>query len=245
MSFLNIHPDLNQALKKGDPNFSGGTLECHCTSNQVKVQIKGNVAHNHACGCSKCWKPGGALFSIVGVVPLENLSVVANANKLHIIDPNAPIQRNACKECGVHLYGRIGKPHPFKGLDFIHVELAKEQGWQEPQFAAFVSSIIEQGFDPNRMDQVRSRFKDLGLETYDCLSPPLMDAIATYTAKSKLTTEQTQAVGDDQAVKEPVEDPKAPEPVKAANENSSAGQGLGRLWRMLGIVKRNKSPSKL
>ena len=91
----------------------------------------------------------------------------------------------SCKECGVHLYGRIEKPHPFKGLDFIHVELSKEQGWQEPQFAAFVSSIIEQGFDPNKMDQVRSRFKDLGLETYDCLSPALMDAIATYTAKSK------------------------------------------------------------
>ncbi|KAM3424645.1 putative glutathione-dependent formaldehyde-activating enzyme [Cercospora zeina] len=186
MSYLNLHPDINNGLTKGDSNFSGGTLQCHCSSNPVKVEITGNVAHNHACGCSKCWKPDGALFSIVGVVPVDNLKVVANANKLSIVDPNAPIQRNACKQCGVHLYGRIVKDHPFKGLDFIHVELSKEQGWQEPQFAAFVSSIIEQGFDAGKMDQVRSKFKSIGLETYDCLSPALMDAIASYTTKSKL-----------------------------------------------------------
>lgn len=65
----------------------------------------------------------------------------------------------------------------------MHVELSKDKGWQEPQFAAFVSSIIEQGFDPKGMDEVRGRFKELGLETYDSLSPPLMDAIATWTAK--------------------------------------------------------------
>lgn len=64
-------------------------------------------------------------------------------------------------------------------------------------------------------------------------------------ANERLTTEQTQAVEDDQAVKEPVEDKKAPEPVKTVKDSSSAGQGLGRLWRMLGIVKRSKSPSKL
>jgi S-(hydroxymethyl)glutathione synthase len=35
------------------------------------------------------------------------------------------------------------------------------------------------------MGEVRSRLKTLGLEPYDCLSPVLMDAIATHTAKSK------------------------------------------------------------
>jgi S-(hydroxymethyl)glutathione synthase len=48
-----------------------------------------------------------------------------------------------------------------------------------------VSSIIESGFDPAKMGEVRSRLKQLGLESYDCLSPPLMDAIATHTAKAK------------------------------------------------------------
>ena len=93
------------------------------------------------------------------------------------------IQRNACKECGAHLYGRIEREHPFHGLDFVHVELSDEKGWQEPQFAAFVSSIIEQGHDPKDMDNVRSRLKSIGLEPYDVLAPPLMDAISTYTAK--------------------------------------------------------------
>jgi S-(hydroxymethyl)glutathione synthase len=35
------------------------------------------------------------------------------------------------------------------------------------------------------MGQVRARLKELGLEPYDCLSPPLMDAISTHVAKSK------------------------------------------------------------
>jgi S-(hydroxymethyl)glutathione synthase len=35
------------------------------------------------------------------------------------------------------------------------------------------------------MGAVRARLKELHLEPYDCLSPPLMDAIATHTAKSK------------------------------------------------------------
>jgi S-(hydroxymethyl)glutathione synthase len=186
---VSIHPSLDNGLKKGSASFGGGTLTCQCSSNPVTVSIKGNVAHNHACGCSKCWKPKGAAFSVVAVVGKDNLSVTSNANKLKIVDPSAAIQRYACTGCGVHLYGRIeNKAHPFYGLDFVHVELSKEQGWQEPQFAAFVSSIIETGgARPDEMDGVRSRLKQLGLEPYDCLSPPLMDAIATHTAKTKGT----------------------------------------------------------
>ena len=154
-----------------------------CIRDRVEVTLGSNVLHNHACGCSKCWKPKSALFSVVGVIPTDKLSVTANKQKLHIIDESAAIQRNACKECGVHLFGRIVVDHPFKGLDFVHTELSDKSGWQEPQFAAFVSSIIEQGFDPSQIDGVRSKFKSVGLETYDVLSPPLMDAIATYTAQ--------------------------------------------------------------
>ena len=73
----------------------------------------------------------------------------------------------------------------FYGLDFIHTELSKDTGWSAPEFAAFVSSIIELGADPNNMGAVRARLKELGLEPYDCLSPPLMDAIATHVAKQK------------------------------------------------------------
>ena len=37
------------------------------------------------------------------------------------------------------------------------------------------------------MGAVRARLKELRLEPYDCLSPPLMDMIATHAAKAKGT----------------------------------------------------------
>ncbi|KAI0004718.1 putative glutathione-dependent formaldehyde-activating enzyme [Xylariaceae sp. FL0662B] len=183
---VSIHPLIDSGIVKGDPNHPGGQLHCLCNADPVEVTLSSNVAHNHACGCSKCWKPKGALFSIVAVVPRANLSVTKNEEKLYVVDPKAAIQRHACVDCGTHLYGRIEIDHPFKGLDFVHVELSPghgKDGWQEPQFAAFVSSIIEQGFDPAGMSEVRKKFHDVGLETYDCLAPGLMDLIATYTAK--------------------------------------------------------------
>jgi S-(hydroxymethyl)glutathione synthase len=186
MPAVSIHPSVDNGVKAGASNFAGGTLTCQCTSAPVTVSLKGNTAHNHVCGCTKCWKPQGALFSMVAVVPKENLTVTANANKLKIVDQSAAIQRYACTGCGVHMYGRIeNKNHPFYGLDFVHTELSKDNGWSAPGFAAFVSSIIESGFKPDGMGAVRARLKELGLEPYDCLSPPLMDAIATHTAKAK------------------------------------------------------------
>ena len=183
-----IHPAVDNGIKPAAANFSGGTLQCKCSDPKVTVSLKGQTAHNHVCGCTKCWKPAGALFSQVAVIPRDNLSVTANGDKLNVVDSSATIQRYACKGCGVHMYGRIeNKNHPFYGLDFVHVELSKDQGWAAPEFAAFVSSIIESGFSPSRMGEVRSRLKALGLEPYDCLSPTLMDAIATHTAKAKGT----------------------------------------------------------
>ncbi|WP_299819166.1 S-(hydroxymethyl)glutathione synthase [uncultured Jannaschia sp.] len=186
-SDVRIHPDVDNGLGTARPGFAGGTLECHCATDKVEVTIGGQVAHNHVCGCSKCWKPEGADFSQVAVVSRDKVEVTAHGDKLHVVDPTAAIQRHACRECGVHMYGRIeSEDHPFHGLDFVHVELSSDSGWAPPEFAAFVSSIIETGgVPPERMDKVRGRLGYLGLEPYDCLSPPLMDAIATHVAKSK------------------------------------------------------------
>jgi S-(hydroxymethyl)glutathione synthase len=83
------------------------------------------------------------------------------------------------------MYGRIdNQKHPFYGLDFIHTELSSDKGWSAPEFAAFVSSIIESGTPPSELAGIRARLKQIGLEPYDCLSPPLMDAIATHVAKA-------------------------------------------------------------
>ena len=128
----------------------------------------------------------GALFSLVGVAGRDKVAVTANAGKLKIVDEKASIQRHACTACGVHMYGRIeNQSHPLYGFDFFHVELSKESGWEEPRFAAFVSSIIESGFPPARMGEVRARLKELKLEPFDCLSPELMDLLATHAAKAR------------------------------------------------------------
>jgi S-(hydroxymethyl)glutathione synthase len=182
---IRIHPLVDQGLKPGSAQFSGGTLVCHCKDRPVKIRVSTQVAHDHACGCTKCWKPSGAVFSLVAVVPRDKLEVVENGDKLAIVDNTAAIQRYACTGCGVHMYGRIeNKNHPFYGLDFVHPELFQEAGWAPPEFAAFVSSVIESGYSPDRMGALRAHLKELGLEPYDCLSPPLMDAIAAHGVKA-------------------------------------------------------------
>ncbi len=170
---------------KAKAKFAGGTLTCKCTTDPVTVSIGAQTAHNHACGCTKCWKPAGAIFSVVAVVGRDNVKVTANENKLKIVDANALIQRHACTGCGVHMYGRVERTsHGFYGLDFIHTELSKEKGWSPPEFAAFVSSVIESGTKPEAMPAIRKRLKQVGLQPYDCLSPALMDYLAAHAAKA-------------------------------------------------------------
>lgn len=183
---MNIHPQVDKGLKPAAAGFSGGKLQCRCATDKVEVRIDSQCFHNHVCGCTKCWKPAGALFSQVAVVPRDKLKVTANADQLQPVDAGAVIKRHACKRCGVHMYGRIEDTgHPFYGFDFVHTELSPDPGWAPPDFAAFVSSIIESGFPPGEMGAVRKQLAGMGLAPYDCLSPTLMDAIATHVAKKK------------------------------------------------------------
>ena len=132
-SGVKIHPAVDDGVRPGKAVFSGGTLQCHCSSNPVRVAVKAQTAHNHVCGCTKCWKPAGAIFSQVAVVGRDAVEVLQGAEKLEIVNKDAPIQRHRCKECGVHMYGRIeNKDHPFYGLDFVHTELSDQDGWSAP-----------------------------------------------------------------------------------------------------------------
>ncbi|CAB3764673.1 S-(hydroxymethyl)glutathione synthase [Burkholderia puraquae] len=183
-----IHPSVDHGITKGAGEFAGGTLRCLCTQDPVEVRVDSQVAFNHACGCTKCWKPAGAIFSVVGVVSRDKVTVTAHGEKLTVVDEQALIQRHACSECGTHLFGRIeNKEHAFYGLDFIHNELSDDAGWEGPGFAAFVSSIIESGTPPSRMAAIRQALRDKRLEPYDCLSPALMDLLSTHAAKAKGT----------------------------------------------------------
>jgi S-(hydroxymethyl)glutathione synthase len=184
MADVSIHPVVDGGLKPAGKDFAGGTLRCLCTDKPVEVKITTQVLHNHVCGCTQCWKPKGATFSMVGVVPKANVQVTQNGDKLKVVNPGALILRHACTGCGVHMYGPVERPkHAFEGLVFIHPERFREQGSAPPGFAAFVSSIIESGTPPDKMPAIRGRLKELKLEPYDCLSPPLMDALATAVAK--------------------------------------------------------------
>lgn len=185
MATVKIHPAVDDGVKTGKAGFGGGTLVCNCASEPVEVEIASDCLHNHVCGCTKCWKPAGAAFSMVSVVPSEKVTVTRNQQKLKVVDASALIQRHACTECGVHMHGPVTRAnHPFTGLSFIHTELSKEEGWAQPTFAAFVSSAIEGGTRPDAMDGLRARLNELGLPPYDALSPGLMDYIATFTAKA-------------------------------------------------------------
>ena len=182
---VKIHPSVDKGLSKQSKTFAGGTLRCKCKKDPVVVELTGNVVHNHICGCTKCWKPKGALFSQVSVIATSNVKVVSGEKKLKVLDKKALILRHACKECGAHMYGPVEREnHAFAGLSFVHTELSADKGWQPPQFAAFVSSIIESGFDLKKMGGLRKQIKALGLEPYDCLAPGLMDALATQAAKN-------------------------------------------------------------
>lgn len=180
-----LHPSIDKGVaKSGKKGFAGGRLTCNCSTDPVVVELSSQSMHNHACGCTKCWKPEGAIFSVVAVVPSDKVKVVQNGHKLKVVDPSALIQRHACTGCGAHLHGPVERAgHPFQGLSFVHTELSKNKGWSPPGFAAFVSSVIESGVPPSKLPAIRKRLKQLGLEPYDCLSPALMDYLATDAAK--------------------------------------------------------------
>ena len=85
------------------------------------------------------------------------------------------------------MVGRVpDKDHHFYGLDFIHPELAIEaNATSKPEFAGFVSSVIESGTSPSKMEAIRDRLKAVGVPTYDAFSPELMDVIAWHKVKVK------------------------------------------------------------
>ena len=185
-SHIKLRPAVDNGFPAAREGFSGGTLTCRCPSDQVKVRIGARTAHNHVCGCTKCWKPDGAVFSQVAVVGRDKVEVLENGDKLEVVDPSATIKRHACRQCGVHMYGRIeDRNHPFYGLDFVHTELSDETGWSPPEFSAFTSSIIGTGTPPDQMPTIRARLDELRLPPCDALSPALMDVIATRSARQK------------------------------------------------------------
>ena len=72
-----IHPPSTAASRTG-PATICRAARCGCLASRGAVKVKvGADLHNHACGCTQCWKPDGALFSVIGVVPRDKVTVTA------------------------------------------------------------------------------------------------------------------------------------------------------------------------
>ena len=79
---VKIHPQVDNGIPPTAPGFSGGTLTCKCTSAPVKVEVGAQTAHNHVCGCTKCWKPEGALFAQIAKDQTAPESVRSRARQM-------------------------------------------------------------------------------------------------------------------------------------------------------------------
>ncbi len=178
-----LHPVVDAPSRAG-ASLAGATLRCKC-ADPVEVKLSEDIAHNHLCGCSKCWKPDGALLAQTAVVPAGTLEVLKGQERLRVVDETQKVQRYACKACGVHLFGRVSDPdHHFFGIDFVHPELAHGgQAAAKPEFAGFLSSLIESGTQPSQMHAVRGQLKQAGIPAYDAFSPEIMDVIAWHKVK--------------------------------------------------------------
>ena len=180
---VDLHPAVDAARTSDATPHGPVMLSCHCATHSVEVTLDSSVFHNHLCGCSKCWKPDGALFAQTAVVPRDALNITANGDKLEVVDETQAIVRHACRACGTHVYGRVeNRDHHFYGIDFVRPELAAAPQ-PVPEFAGFVSSIIECGASPSKMEAVRATLSRKGIPFYDAFSPELMDIIAWHKVK--------------------------------------------------------------
>jgi S-(hydroxymethyl)glutathione synthase len=188
-----LHPAIDNRVPWPDTTVTEATLTCLCATDQVEVKVIRSIYHNHLCGCSKCWKPSGALFAQTAVVSSDGLTIVANRQKLHVVDPAQSIRRHACQECGAHIYGDVSDvDHHFYGLCFVHPELAADTPCGPPEFAGFVSSLIEAGTDPSLMEAIRRQLHLSGIPAFDGFSTEIMDIIAWHRRKLQQYTRPTQ-----------------------------------------------------
>ena len=91
------------------------------------------------------------MFSQIAVIGTRQRESHGQRQKLKVVDPigaDSASRLHVAAACTCT--GRIeNRSHPFYGFDFVHTELSKESGWAAPEFAAFVSSIIESGTKPD------------------------------------------------------------------------------------------------
>ena len=169
---VSIHPSVDNGIKPGAKDFAGGDLVCKCTQNPVKVSVTAQTAHNHACGCTKCWKPKGAtVLGGCGGVARQGQRDQERGQAQGRRSRRRPSSVTPARAAACTCTDASRTPSTrFTDSISSTPNCRRKPGWSAPEFAAFVSSIIETGADPANMGAVRSRLKEIGLEPYDCLS---------------------------------------------------------------------------
>jgi S-(hydroxymethyl)glutathione synthase len=189
---VNLHPAVDNPIERPAKAGMAATLTCLCPTDQVEVKVVRPIYHNHLCGCSKCWRAKGVLFAQTAIVSSDGLAIVANPQKLYIVDKAQSIHRHACQECGAHLYGDVSDiDHHFYGLCFVHPELATGGPSGPPEFAGFVSSLIESGTNPSLMEAIRRQLRLSGIPAFDGFSTEITDIIAWHRRKLRQYTRPT------------------------------------------------------
>lgn len=174
---------------------AASTLTCLCPTDRVEISLNAPIAHNHLCGCSKCWKPEGVLLAQTAVVAADAAAITSGGAKLAVVDPTQSIKRHACQICGTHMIGTVEDPeHHFYGLAFVHPELATVPATGKPEFAGFVSSIIETGTSASAMEAVRRQLGQSWIPAFDGFSPEIMDIIAYHKRKIASTISHRSSI---------------------------------------------------
>ena len=167
MATVSIHPAVDNGVKAGSPSFAGGTLQCKCASNPVEVKVTAQSAHNHVCGCTKCWKPAGALFSWW---PWCRATRSASPRTPTGSRPSTPCDHPTPRlhRLRRYMYGRIeNTKHPMGSISSTpSCRRIRVVGSRVRRLRVLDHQI---GAPPDQMGAVRSRLKELRLEPYDCL----------------------------------------------------------------------------
>ena len=187
MAQIAIHPAVDRGLKPAAKDFAGGTLRCLCATDPVEVKITSQVLHNHVCGCTQCWKPKGAVFSRSRVVPAKGQGdrERRQAEGRQPERAHPPPRLHAAAACTCTGRSRREK-HAFDGAGLhSHRAVEGESGWAPPEVRRLrVVDHRGRAPSPTRWRRSARSLEELGLQPYDCLSPALMDDIATSTAKA-------------------------------------------------------------
>ena len=176
---VSLHP----ALDRVSANAKVAELTCSCAADPVRAAISGQLYHTHLCGCTQCWRPEGALFSVVSLAGGNDVHVTAGAEHLRPVDPDARLTRFACARCGTHLYAETQDPtHHFYGTKLVHPDLASGP-IPVVEFAGFTASLIGGGLAPHAMNAVNHALHLRGVTAYDAFSPAIMDVLAWHDRK--------------------------------------------------------------